>query len=185
MFVRTGLTLLATLALLSAPAHAQSASDQFGRAKMNAAQIASTIAAMDQRVTADATKIPTIFAALAGVEDALYDFGRKYPTDSAVPRDLYALEMLYLKLPPEQGATFARQIAGWLRKDYPKTAYATRATDGIAKTPRSALPILDDTATGVAADVEAPAPALASPASPSPPPEPEGPPVTTVPSKPK
>jgi hypothetical protein len=181
LFVRAGLTLLATLALLAAPAHAQSASEQFGRAKMNAAEIASTIAAMDQRVTADATKIPTIFASLAGVEDALYDFGRKYPTDSAVPRDLYALEMLYLKLPPEQGATFARQIAGWLRKDYPKTAYATRATDAIAKTPRATVPGTDDTPAGVTADTEA----AAAPVATTPTPEPAGPPVTTVPSKPK
>jgi hypothetical protein len=177
--------LLATLALLGAPAHAQSASEQFGRAKMNAAEIASTIAAMDGRVTADATKIPTIFASLAGVEDALYDFSRKYPTDSAVPRDLYALEILYLKLPPEQGATFARQIAGWLRKDYPKTAYATRASDAIAKTPHSAVTIPDDSAAGVAADMEAAPPVAAAPASPPPAPEPAGPPVTTVPSKPK
>src|SRR5476649_373845 len=177
MFVKSGLTVLTTLALLAAPAHAQSASEQFGRAKMNAAEIASTIAAMDQRVTTDATKIPTIFGSLSAVEDALYDFGKKYPTDSAVPRDLYALEVLYLKLPSEQGATFAWQIAGWLRKDYAKTAYAARARDALAKVPAAITPLTDDGIGAVATDAE--------PVVPAPPPAPEGPPVTTVPSKPK
>jgi len=177
MFLKTGLTVLTTLVLLGAPAYAQSASEQFGRAKMNAAEIASTIAAMDQRVTTDATKIPTIFGSLSAVEDALYDFGKKYPADSAVPRDLYALEVLYLKLPSEQGATFARQIAGWLRKDYAKTAYAARARDAIAKVPSALTPAPDDGMGAVATDAE--------PALPAPSPAPEGPPVTTVPSKPK
>jgi hypothetical protein len=177
MFLKTGLTVLSTLVLLAAPAYAQSASEQFGRAKMNAAEIASTIAAMDQRVTTDATKIPTIFGALSAVEDALYDFGKKYPADSAVPRDLYELEILYLKLPSEQGATFARQIAGWLRKDYAKTAYAARARDAIAKLPAALTPATDDGMGAVATDAE--------PALPAPSPAPEGPPVTTVPSKPK
>jgi len=171
MFVKTALTLAATVVLLCEPAFAQSASEHFGRAKMNAAEIASTIAAMDQRITGDSTKIPTIFGPLSFVEDALYDFGKKYPDDSAVPRDLFALESLYLKLPPDQGGTFAKQIAGWLHKDYAKSTYAARGHEALDKT----SPATGDTVAGTAAPDAEPTP---SPAS-------AGPPVTTVPSKPK
>jgi len=177
MFVKSALTLGVAFAFLTAPSIAQTAPETYGHAKMSAGEIAATISEMSHRVASDASKTPSIFGPLSFVEDALYDFERRHRNDANVPRDLYALARLYNALPPEQGATFASQIAAWLRKDYPKTSYVARLQEAEAKTPRD-VPASDPSFVHVVDST----PSVTYEATPAPI---EAPPVTTIPSKPR
>lgn len=103
------------------------ADEYFGRLKMSVLGISNVIKDMRLRVEADAGKTPTIFGSLAMVEDAVRDWERKYPRDTWIAKDLYALEVTYLRAPGERAHAQAIKTEAWLRRDYPKTAYALQA----------------------------------------------------------
>jgi len=109
------------------------ADEYFGRLKMSVLGIANTIKDMRLRVVADADKTPSIFGSLAMVEDAIRDWERKYPRDSWVAKDLYALEVTYLTAPGERAHAMAIRTEAWLHRDYPKTAYARQAQAALNK----------------------------------------------------
>jgi hypothetical protein len=102
------------------------ADEYFGRLKMSVLGIANVIKDMRLRVDADADKTPTIFGPLALVEDAIRDWEHKYPHDSWIPRDLLALETTYLHGSGGQAHLMAVRAEAWLRRDYPRTSYATQ-----------------------------------------------------------
>jgi hypothetical protein len=103
------------------------ADEYFGRLKMSVLGISNVIKDMRLRVEADAEKTPSIFGSLAMVEDAVRDWERKYPRDTWIAKDLYALEVTYLRAPGERAHALAIKTEAWLHRDYPKTAYAAQA----------------------------------------------------------
>lgn len=149
------LSLALALTCVAAPAYAQTtqttpahsavapADEYFGRLKMSVLGIANVIKDMRLRVDADASKTPTIFGPLALVEDAIHDWEHKYPRDSWIPRDLLALETTYLHASGDQAHLMAVRAEAWLRRDYPRSSYATLGRAELAK---ANAPVVDDTA---------------------------------------
>jgi hypothetical protein len=111
------------------------ADEYFGRLKMSVLGVSNVIKDMRLRVEADAEKTPSIFGSLAFVEDALRDWERKYPHDTWIPKNLYALELTYLKGSGEKARMMAMKTEAWLHRDYPKTMYAVEAHRALATAP--------------------------------------------------
>ena len=109
------------------------ADEYFGRLKMSVLGIGNVIKDMRLRVEADAEKTPTIFGSLAMVEDALRDWQRKYPRDSWIAKDLFALEVTYLRAPGDRAHAMAVKTEAWLHRDYPRTAYAMQAHQALVR----------------------------------------------------
>ena len=109
--------------------------EYFGRLKMSVLGISNVIKDMRLRVEANAEKTPSIFGSLALVEDALRDWQRKYPRDTWIAKDLYALEVTYLKGSGEKARMLALKTEAWLHRDYPKTMYAVEAHRALATAP--------------------------------------------------
>jgi hypothetical protein len=137
---------LALLAV-STPVWAQSnlapADEYFGHLKMSVLGIANVIKDMRLRVQSDASRTPSIFGALANVEDSIRDWEARYPHDSWIPRSLLALETCYLTAPGERARDLAVRTEAWLRHDYGRSTYALqghRALDDaqVAQGPYSA-----------------------------------------------
>ena len=105
----------------------------FGRLKMSVLGIQNVIKDMRLRVQADADKTPSIFGALATVEDAIHDWEAKFPQDSWIAKDLLALEITYLTAPGEKAHAFAVRTEAWLRHDYAKTRYALQGHNELVK----------------------------------------------------
>lgn len=108
------------------------ADEYFGRLKMSVLGISNVIKDMRLRVESDADKSPTIFGSLTMVEDALRDWEQKYPHDSWIAKDLFALEVTYLKASGDRARVLAIKTEAWLHRDYPKTAYARQAHQALA-----------------------------------------------------
>ena len=56
---------------------------------------------------------------LTFVDDALRDWERQFPNDPWIARDLYALEITYLRARTPRGNALARKTVAWLLHDYP------------------------------------------------------------------
>jgi hypothetical protein len=125
----------------------------FGRLKMSVLGIQNVIKDMRIRVEVDASRTPSIFGALAMVEDAMRDWESQYPHDSWIAKDLLALETTYLTAPGDQAHLAAVKVEAWLRRDYAKSQYALRGHEELAKATLAAA------AAAQAAAVATPAPA--------------------------
>ncbi len=127
------ITATATLADPAPKSKVAPADEYFGRLKMSVLGIGNVIKDMRLRVEADADKTPTIFGSLAMVEDALRDWERKYPRDTWIAKDLFALEVTYLRASGDRAHDLAIKTEAWLHRDYPRTAYAYQAHEALAR----------------------------------------------------
>jgi hypothetical protein len=116
------------------------ADEYFGRLKMSILGIANTIKDMKARIEADATRTPSIFGSLENVEDAIHDWEKKYPRDSWIAKDLYALEVVYAEARDSRAPTLAIRIEHWLESDYPSSPWTPKSRDVIAHMPASPAP---------------------------------------------
>ena len=102
------------------------ADSYFGRLKMSILGIQNVIKDMRLRIEADPSKTPTIFGALATVEDAMHEWESQYPHDVWIAKDLLALEITYLEAPDQRAHALAVRIEAWLRHDFGKSQYASQ-----------------------------------------------------------
>lgn len=120
------------------PSKVAPADTYFGRLKLSILGIANTIKDMRLRVEADGDKTPSIFGSLATCEDALHDWQAQYPKDSWIPKNLYNLEVAYLRAQGDKARDMATRTEAWLRHDFPKSPYAAKAHDELVRAVASA-----------------------------------------------
>lgn len=109
------------------------ADQYFGRYKLSVLGIANVIKDQRTRIETDPAAAVNAFNSLLLVEDAIRDWERKYPADNWIPRDLYALELVYLRCPGQTGHDLAEHTESWLEHDYPATDYARNGRDQLAQ----------------------------------------------------
>jgi hypothetical protein len=120
------------------------ADEYFGRARLSVLGIANTIRDAGARLDEGAAPASMVDGPLWFVEDALRDWERQFPRDPWIARDLYALELAYVRVRAPQGTALARKSATWLCRDYPDSPFVRDARlalgDGIddARTPAEA-----------------------------------------------
>ena len=85
------------------------------------------------RVEADAEKTESIFGSLANCEEALREWEQKYPNDSWIPKNLFNLELAYLRAKGERAREMAAKAEAWLRRDFPKSTYTAQAHAELVK----------------------------------------------------
>jgi hypothetical protein len=103
------------------------ADEYFGRAKMSVLGIANTIRDAGRRLDEGGSPSAMLQGPLFLAVDAIRDWERKYPSDHWIPRDLLALEMVYLRGGTQQSFGLARRTAAWIAMDYPNSQEAQRA----------------------------------------------------------
>lgn len=103
------------------------ADEYFGHARLSVLGIANTI--KDAGVRLDEGNAPSkmLDGPLAFAEDALRDWEHQFPNDPWIARDLYALELAYLRAPTPRGNALAHHAAAWLIADYPDNPLADDA----------------------------------------------------------
>jgi hypothetical protein len=144
--VRIALCMVALLAV-TAPALAQDAlrglapaDEYFGRFNLSILGVANTIRDAGNRIDAGADPHEMIAGPLFFATDALHDWEKKYPADPWIPKELLALESVYLRVPTDDGAKLATQTESWLANDYPDSAYAAQGRGQLASAPVAAAP---------------------------------------------
>jgi hypothetical protein len=103
------------------------ADEYFGRAKMSILGIANTIRDAGRRLDQGGSPSAMLQGPLFLAVDAIRDWEHKYPSDHWIPRDLLALEMVYLRGGTRESFGLARRTAAWIATDYPNTQEAQRA----------------------------------------------------------
>jgi hypothetical protein len=100
------------------------ADEYFGRFDLSILGVANTIRDAGNRVDGGADPQAMINGPLYFATDALHDWEKKYPNDPWIPKELLALETVYLRVPGDDGVRLASQTEAWLVADYPNSAYA-------------------------------------------------------------
>jgi hypothetical protein len=95
------------------------ADEYFGHARMSVLGIANTIRDAGARIDEGTPPPSMVDGPLAFVGDAIRDWEHQFPRDPWIARDLYALELVYLRVHNPQGLTLARSTESWLVRDYP------------------------------------------------------------------
>jgi hypothetical protein len=103
------------------------ADEYFGRAKMSILGIANTIRDAGRRLDQGGSPSAMLQGPLFLAVDAIRDWEHKYPSDHWIPRNLLALEMVYLRGGTRESFGLARRTAAWIATDYPNTQEAQRA----------------------------------------------------------
>jgi hypothetical protein len=132
------------------------ADEYFGRARMSVLGIANTIRDAGARIDEGSPPPSRVDGPLAFVGDAIRDWQRQFPRDPWIARDLYALELVYLRVHNPQGLALARSTENWLVRDYPDCTAARDARVALGDTDEDAGPPRD--AWGRFADLRAPLP---------------------------
>jgi hypothetical protein len=94
---------------------------------MSVLGIANTIRDAGRHLQEGASPQETIDGPLHLAAEAIRDWENKYPDDHWIPRDLLALEYVYLRAGSRETADLARRTAGWIVADYPNCEEAHRA----------------------------------------------------------
>jgi len=95
------------------------ADEYFGRARLSVLGIANIIKDTGLRLDEGAAPPTMLDGQLTFVNDALRDWESQFPNDPWIARDLYALELTYLRAHTPRGVGLARRTAAWLMHDYP------------------------------------------------------------------
>ncbi len=104
------------------------ADEYFGRFNLSVLGIANTIRDAGARMDSGTDPRSMLSGPLSFVTDAVQGLEQKYPSDPWIAKDLLALEIVYLRVPGDDGFRLASQTASWLIADYPKTPYAVKAS---------------------------------------------------------
>lgn len=124
--------LLASAAPVAAQGGLAPADEYFGRFNLSVLAIANTIRDAGARLDGGADPRALVNGPLSFVTDAIHAWEQKYPTDPWIPKDLLALEGVYLRVPSDDGHRLATQTEAWLIADYPNTGYAAKARAQLA-----------------------------------------------------
>jgi hypothetical protein len=124
-------------ALPAAPVCAQGSSslapadEYFGHYRLSVLGIANAIRDSGNRI--DEGKVgPTLDGPLTFVTDALRAWERQYPRDPWIARDLFAMQLVYLRVHTPRGLELARATEAWLVGDYPNAPEASDAQIALA-----------------------------------------------------
>jgi len=130
---------IAAFAAAMAPALAQDslqglapADEYFGRFNLSVLGIANTIRDAGARMDSGGDARAMLSGPLSFVTDAMKDWEQKYPTDPWIAKDLFALEVVYLRVPTDEGFRLATQTEAWLIADYPDSEYAGKGRSELA-----------------------------------------------------
>jgi hypothetical protein len=108
------------------------ADQYFGHYRLSVLGIANTIKDADARIAETGQAPSMIDGPLAFVTDALHAWQARYPHDPWLPKDIYALEVVYLHAGSSDAIRLASKTESWLMHDYPESAYAGRGADALA-----------------------------------------------------
>jgi hypothetical protein len=103
------------------------ADEYFGHARLSVLGIANTIRDSGARIHEGADPQSMTGGPLSFIPDAIQDWERQYPDDPWIARDLYGLEVVYLRARTPEGDERARSTADWLVRDYPDSEAAQNA----------------------------------------------------------
>jgi len=103
------------------------ADEYFGHARLSVLGIANTIRDAGARIREGADPSSMTSGPLSFIPEAIHDWQRQYPDDPWIARDLYGLEVVYLRARTPEGDAHARETADWLIRDYPDSASAEQA----------------------------------------------------------
>jgi hypothetical protein len=136
------------------------ADEYFGKLKLSILGIRNTIKDVGANIDVDATRAPGLMSKADFAEDAIHDWERHYPTDTWLPKTIFALERMYAKIDSDDGRKRSLAAMTWLCHDYPNTWYAKTGRVEIAQHrvghPIEAAVTTPTGTTGPAADTAAP-----------------------------
>jgi hypothetical protein len=104
----------------------------FGHYKLSVLGIANTIRDAGARIDGGTDPHALVSGPLSLVTDALHDWEQQYPSDPWIAKDLLALEVVYLRVPSDDGFRLASQTEAWLIADYPDTDQASQGRSELA-----------------------------------------------------
>jgi len=118
------------------PMRARAPADEyFGHARMSVLGISNVIRDVGKRIDEGTPPRSMIDGPLSFVGDAIRDWQHEYPRDPWIARDLYALELVYVRVPTSESQTLARATEGWLERDYPDSPLVDDARIALGDTP--------------------------------------------------
>jgi hypothetical protein len=130
---------IAAIAAMGAPALAGDslrglapADEYFGRFNLSILGVTNTIRDAGNRLDAGADPHAIVDGPLYFATDALRDWKQKYPTDPWLPKELLALENVYLRVPGDDGPRLAARTEAWLIADFPSSSYADQGRKQLA-----------------------------------------------------
>ncbi len=103
------------------------ADEYFGHARLSVLGIANIIRDSGARIREGAEPSSMTSGPLSFIPEAIGDWEHRYPDDPAIARDLYGLELVYLRARTPEGNEHARATAEWLMHDYPDSPAADNA----------------------------------------------------------
>ncbi len=107
------------------------ADEYFGHYRLSVLGIANSIRDSGHRID-EGNVAPTLDGPLAFVTDAIRAWERAYPRDPWIARDLFALQVCYLRTRTARGLQLARDTEAWLVADYPRAPEAAEAQIALA-----------------------------------------------------
>ncbi len=124
-------------ALPAAPVCAQGlsslapADEYFGHYRLSVLGIANSIRDSGNRID-EGNVGSTLDGPLMFATDAIRAWEKQYPRDPWIARDLFAMQVVYLRVRSPRGLDLARSTEAWLVADYPNTREATDAQIALA-----------------------------------------------------
>ena len=94
------------------------ADEYFGRMKMSILGIRNALRDETAKVTGDPRHASAQLASCRWVEDAIEDWGRKYPHDTWLPTSIASLERVYVSIHTTRARTEAARLGAWARRRY-------------------------------------------------------------------
>ena len=130
----------AAAAARDVPVSAMAPADEyFGHARLSVLGIANTIRDAGTRIHEGADPASMTSGPLSFIPEAIRDWERQYPDDPWIARDLYGLEIVYLRAQTPEGDRHARETADWLIRDYPDSEPAEDAQLAVRGAGRTAV----------------------------------------------
>lgn len=102
------------------------ADEYFGHYRLSVLGIANSIRDAGRRID-EGNVGPTLDGPLMFATDAIRSWEQQYPQDPWIARDLYAMQVVYLRVHTPRGLDLARRTEAWLVADYPNAPEAANA----------------------------------------------------------
>jgi hypothetical protein len=109
------------------------ADEYFGKLKLSILGIRNTIKDVGANIDVEASRAPGLMPKADFAEDAIHDWERHYPTDTWLPKTIFALERMYAKIDSDDGRKRSMAAMQWLVHDYPTSWYAKTGRKEIAE----------------------------------------------------
>ena len=100
------------------------ADENFGQYRMTPVGIPWRIKCLAHQVDTDPKNGESVFTFADWVENSIQDWQARYPQDQALPRVIFALQVLYQKVNTNAGRSRAARVGTWLKRDYPSSNFA-------------------------------------------------------------